>query len=256
MSFFEDSKIAKATKGRTEALAKVTGKGKYAAEYEVPNLCYAVIVGSSIAAGAIKSVDASQALLADGILDIITHKNKPVVPGFASEEKIKETNAGLAVLHTSKIYFKGQPIAVVIAKSLEEAQYAASLINVEYEESKANTDFKKTHATVPLTMVGKERGSTGAWSNSDHIIEEEYHIEGEVHNPMEMHATIAHWLGNDRLKLYDKNQGVNNVQQTFSKIFEIPTDNIEVVSEFMGGGFGSGLRVWSNAILAAMAAKK
>ncbi len=256
MLFFEDSESITVNEGRTEALAKVTGKGKYAAEYEVPNICYAVVVGSSIAVGTVNAVNAEDAKLADGVIDILTHQNKPVLPGWANKEKIKETKAGLAVLHTDRIYFKGQPVAVVVANTLEEAQYAASLLKINYTEATANTDFRKTHASVPLKNDGKERGSLQAWASSPQIIEQEYHIEGEVHNPMEMHATIAQWNGTNSLKLFDKNQGVNSVQGTFSKVFGIPTENIEVITEFMGGGFGSGLRVWSNSILAAMAAKK
>ncbi len=255
MSFFEESEIINVNEGRAEAVAKVTGGGKYAAEYSVPNACYAVIVGSTIAAGTLQSVNTENAKLADGVIDIITHQNKPVLPGWANEAKIKETNAGLAVLHTDKIYFKGQPVAVVVANTLEEAHYAASLIETNYAESTANTDFKKTHRSVPLKNDGKERGSVQAGASSRHIIEQEFHIEGEVHNPLEMHATIAQWNG-DSLKLFDKNQGVNSVQSTMSKIFGIPPESIEVITEFMGGGFGAGLRVWSNSILAALAAKK
>jgi xanthine dehydrogenase YagR molybdenum-binding subunit len=186
----------------------------------------------------------------------MTHHNKPTVAGLASEEKIKESRIGLPVLHTDSIYFKGQPVAVVIAKTLEEAQYAASLVKTLYQQTKANVDFKNTHSLVPLKNEGKERGNIENWKNSAFNLEEEYHIEGEVHHPMEMHATIAIWNGDDKLKLYDKNQGVNGVQNTVGKLFGLQTKNIEVITEFMGGGFGSGLRVWPNTILAIMAAKK
>ena len=256
MSFVESNKTRIPPEGRAEAVAKVTGGGKYAAEYEVRDLCYAVIVGSSIAAGTVLSINTADAMLADGVIDILSHNNKPVVPGFATKEKIKETRAGLPVLNTDQIYFKGQPVAVVVGKTLEEAHYAASLVQIKYSKGAANTDFKKSYPSIPLKEDGKERGDLSAWSGSKHIVEQEYHIESEVHNPMEMHATIAQWTGATALKLFDKNQGVNNVQQTFSRIFGIDKANIEVITEFMGGGFGSGLRVWPNSILAAMAAKK
>lgn len=255
MAFFEEDLILN-KEGRAEAVAKVTGSGKYSAEYKTENLCHAIIVGSRIAAGKILSIDYADAKLTDGFIDVMTHQNKPSVPGLATEEKIKESRAGLPVLHTDQIYFKGQPVAVVIAKTLEEAQYAASLVKVTYQETKANVNFKNSYASVELKNEGKERGNLSNWKNSPNLIEQEYHIEGEVHNPMEMHASIAIWNGNQNLKLYDKNQGVNNVQGIISKLFEIPKENVEVITEFMGGGFGSGLRVWSNTILAVMAAKK
>lgn len=257
MAFFDndlDFNIEK--EGRAEALAKVTGRGKYSAEYKTENVTYAVIVGSTVASGKITGIDTADAMLADGVLDILTHNNKPVVAGLASEEKIKESKIGLPVLHTDTIYFKGQPVAVVIAKTLEEAQYAASLVKTSYQQTKANVDFKNSHPSIPLKNDGKERGNVDNWKSSAYNVDQEYHIEGEVHHPMEMHATIAIWNGDEKLKLYDKNQGVNGVQNTVGKLFGLQPKNIEVITEFMGGGFGSGLRVWPNTILAIMAAKK
>ncbi|MFT3982024.1 MAG: xanthine dehydrogenase family protein molybdopterin-binding subunit [Ferruginibacter sp.] len=242
--------------GRVEAVAKVTGRGKYSAEYEAGNICYAVLVGSSIAAGKIEKIDTATALLADGVIDIITHTNKPLVPGLADEAKIKEARIGLPVFHTDSIYFKGQPIAMVVAGTLEEATYAASLVKTTYAVEKFNVDFNSAYAAVPLKDAGRERGSLEAWANAGNIVEQEYHIKSEVHNPMEMHASIAEWTAADKLKLYDKNQGVNNVQNVMAKLFAIPAKNIEVISEYVGGGFGSGLRVWPNTIAAVMAAKK
>lgn len=247
-SFFED--------GRVEAIAKVTGSGKYSAEYAIKNICYAVLVDSTIACGKIEKIDTATALLADGVIDIITHSNKPIVPALADEEKIKKSRFSFPVLHTNKIYFKGQPIAIVVAKTLEEATYAASLVKTTYTTEKFNVDFFDTYKQIPLKEYGKERGSVAAWANAAIIVEQEYFIKAEVHNPMEMHATIAEWMGPDKLKLYDKNQGVNNVQNVFAGLYNIPAKNIEVNSEFVGGGFGSGLKVWPSALAAAIAAKK
>src|SRR4051812_3007738 len=110
MGFFDDQiGNIMPPEGRVEAVAKVTGKGKYAAEYEMENLCYAVLVGSSIPAGTIKSINLANAKQVAGVIDIITHENKQTVPGFADENKIKESRFGLPIFHTDKIYFKGQP---------------------------------------------------------------------------------------------------------------------------------------------------
>src|SRR5690606_31912873 len=256
MAFFDEPFDIVPSEGRVEGIAKVTGKAKYAAEYNIEGLCYAVLVDSTIASGTIKSIHTEKAKQVAGVLDIITHQHKSFVPGFADEVKIKETRFGLPVFHTDKIYFKGQPIAMVIAETLEDATYAASLITAEYESAPFKVDFEKEHLHHPLVAAGRERGSMDAWNNTPLVIEAEYNIKAEVHNPMEMHATIAHWISDNQLKLYDKNQGVNNVQRTFARVFNIPEKNIEVVSEYVGGGFGSGLRVWPHAIATAMAAKQ
>ncbi len=257
MGFFDDAdNLFMPPEGRVEALEKVTGKGKYSAEYELPNMCYGVLVGSTVAAGSIKSINLANAKDVDGVIDIITHEKKQVVPGLADEAKIKETRFGLPIFHTDKIYFKGQPIALVIAETLEEATYAASLVTAEYNKEDFKVSFEAEHLSVPLKVTGKDRGTVEAMASAASTVEAEYNIAHEVHNPMEMHATIAHWTSTDKLKLYDKNQGVNGVQRTFAKLFNIPVANIHVTSEFVGGGFGSGLRVWPHGLAAVMGAKQ
>ncbi|MFC4262205.1 xanthine dehydrogenase family protein molybdopterin-binding subunit [Ferruginibacter yonginensis] len=242
--------------GRVEAMAKVTGKGKYAAEYQLPNMCYGVFVTSTITAGTIKTIQTANAKMADGVIDIITHLNKQTVPGLADEAAIKASRFSLPIFHTDKIFFKGQPIALVIAATFEEATYAASLVTAEYNETNFVVDFDKAHANVPLKPAGKDRGNIDALQLASVQVSGTYTIKNEVHNPMEMHATIAHWQDDGKLLLYDKNQGVNNVQRVFAGLYKMPVDNIQVVSEFVGGGFGSGLKVWPNTLAAAMAAKQ
>ena len=257
MGFFKlFDNAANPPEGRIEGFEKVTGRGKYSAEYQVDRLCYAVLVTSTVAAGTIKSIDTGNALRVDGVIDVLTHERKPLVPGFSDEAKIKESRFGLPMLHTDKIFFKGQPIAIVVAETLEDATYAASLVRAEYAEDKFEIDFDKKQTSVALNAAGKERGTIDAWKDAPFAVEQQYTIRHEVHNPMEMHATIAHWVSDNKLKLFDKTQGVNNVQKSISKIWSIPADSIEVISEFVGGGFGSGLRVWPNCFAAILAAKQ
>lgn len=256
MGLLEVLKIkSKRPEGRVEGVEKVTGSGKYAAEYEVKNMCYAVLVNSTVPSGKIKSISVDKAKEVEGVLDIITHLHKPAVPGMA-EEKIKESKFGLPVFHTDTVFYKGQPIAMVIAETLEDATFAASLIEADYQKDQFAVDFVAEKESVSVKAEGKERGSFESWQNAPFMVDQQYNIKADVHNPMEMHATIAHWTGNDTLRLYDKNQGVNNVQKTFAKLFELPERNIEVYSEFVGGGFGSGLRVWPHVLASVMAAKQ
>ncbi len=253
--FFDDQYNLNPADVRVEGIAKVTGKGKYAAEYKADKLCYAAFVTSTIPAGTIKTIHTDEAKSVAGVIDIITHTNKPVVPGMSDETKIRESRFGLPVFHTDKIYFKGQPIALVIAETLEDANYAASLVWADYTPDKFNTDFFGTQQQTALKSDGRERGTMDAWAQASAVVEAEYTIKTEVHSPMEMHATIAHWTADNKLRLYDKTQGVNGVQRTFARLFNIPNDQVEVISEFVGGGFGSGLRIWANTLAAVMAAK-
>jgi xanthine dehydrogenase YagR molybdenum-binding subunit len=256
MGFFDNDTWMPLAEGRVEAEAKVTGRGRYAAEYEVKNLSYGVFVTSTIAAGRIKAIHVDEAKLVDGVLDILTHENRPAISIFSDEAKSKEARLGLPIFHTNQIFFYGQPVALVVAGTLEDATYAASLVRAEYEKAPFVVDFRTAQAVTPLGPAGKERGSVDAWANTPHQVEAEYHIAMEVHNPMEMHATIAEWTAADKLTLFDKNQGVNNVQRTMSRLFDLPAANVHVVSEFVGGGFGSGLRVWPHVIAAVLASKQ
>ena len=241
---------------RVEAMSKVTGAAKYAAEYTVNNICYGVLVGSTIAAGKIKHINTQFALQVSGVLGIISNENKVVIPAFSTPEKIKKSNYPFPIFHTDKIYYKGQHIALVIAETLEEAQFAASLIEVEYDKEDFNVDFFATQKTVELKKNEKERGSLKDWENTPIFVESDYTIQAEVHHPMEPHATIAAWISTDKVRLYDKNQGVNNVQRVIGNLFEIKSENVEVISEFVGGGFGAGLLVWPHTIAAVMASKQ
>lgn len=257
MGFFDDiTPYTPPADGRVEGIYKVTGKGKYSAEYKTNNLCYGVLVGSTVASGKLKTIRTGDAKQVEGVLAIITHKDKQTVPGLADEAKIKEARFGLPVFHTDSIYFKGQPIALVVAETLEDATYAASLIEADYETASFEVDFEQAHTAHPVSNAGKERGSVDSWSNAPFKVNQTYTIAAEVHHPMEMHATIAEWTGDNKLVLHDKNQGVNNVQRVFAKLFEIKENEVEVISEYVGGGFGSGLRVWPHALAAVMAAKQ
>lgn len=257
MAFFDETTAERTSnEGRVEGIAKVTGKGKYAAEYDLPQMCYAVLVDSPIPAGRILSIQTEIARQVDGVIDVISYFNKQPVPGLATAEKIKASKFGLPIFHTDAIYFKGQPVAMVIANTLEDATYAASLVEVKYQASAYEVDFHQKHPHVPLATAGKENGKVENWDLTTTFVEEEYTIEMEVHHPMEMHATIAHWTGNDRLRLFDKNQGVLTVQKTISALYDLPPQNVEVTSAFVGGGFGSGLKVWPHVLAATMAAKQ
>ncbi|MCX8480771.1 MAG: molybdopterin-dependent oxidoreductase, partial [Sediminibacterium sp.] len=110
--------------------------------------------------------------------------------------------------------------------------------------------------TIELKKTDKERGNLKDWENPQISIDAYYTIQAEVHHPMEPHATIAEWVSGDKVKLYDKNQGVNNVQRVISNLFEIKVENVEVISEYVGGGFGAGLLVWPHTIAAVMASKQ
>ena len=248
---------------RVDGKAKVTGAAKFSAEYELANLAYAVLVGSTVAKGSIKAIDSKSAERAPGVLGVISHFNTIKVPGYDAGSNPTAGPAGgrgLQVFNDNIIRFYGQPIALVVADSYERAVYAASLVRFQYEKSQHITDFdeaKKTIAAVEGPRYNDYvRGEKDAYKNAPVKIEVEYIIPIEVHNPMELHSTIASWQGEDKVIVYDKTQGVESTQRSIMQAFKLPEENVQVNSKFVGGGFGSAIRTWPHVIAALIAAKK
>lgn len=158
-----------------------------------------------------------------------------------------------------RIYFYGQPVAIAIAETLEQAEEAASLIRVEYQESEPNLSVERVieaNELVPFPdRPDQTRGNPqAAFNNSEVSVDANYVVAVEHHNPIEPHATIALW-SEDKLTVYDKTQWVTSVQQQLSSAFGISLEDVNVISPFVGGAFGNALRVWQNTFIASMAAK-
>lgn len=243
---------------RVDGRMKVTGAAKYSAEYKVPGVTYAVLVGSTITSGSIKAMDTRQAERAPGVLAVVTYLNSPKMPGYqvdASRPTPAKPGA-LKIFNDNKIYFNGQPIAMVIADSFERALYASSLVTATYNEEAHQTDLAANigHATAPRNSEVK-RGIEDAYKTAPYKVEQEYTMPSDVHNPMELHALIARWDADDKLTVWDKTQGVKSTQRSIAQVFKIPADNVQVNSEFVGGAFGSALRTWPHEIAAAIGAK-
>ena len=247
---------------RVDGVDKVTGKARYAAEHSMPNMAYAVFVTSNIAKGTIKKIDTSKALLMNGVLDVIYYENCPTVPGYSTNATDRPKNVaewrGHKVLYDNKVRFFGQPIALVVADSLENANAAIRFVKAEYEIESFETNFDKARlVTANLKPpVNYKRGVEQKYKAASTFVEAEYNIPIEVHNPMEMHATIAYWEAEDKVLLYDKTQGPKSTQGVVARTFGLPEKNVRVIAENVGGAFGSGLRSWANVPAACIAAKK
>ena len=255
---------------RVDGHLKVTGAAKYSAEYELPGMSYAVLVGSTIAKGRIKSIDARAAERAPGVLAVITHLNSPKVPGFVPTGKDPsqpQTVGGrLKVFNDDLVRFNDQPIAVVVADTLERARFAARLVKTEYAQEKHETDMAAglKQAFVP-TQAKKNpksgvadyvRGTADAYQTGAVKLEAEYVIPTEVHHPMELQSITAHWEAPDRLTLYDKTQGTRATRRDFAKEWGLPEENVKVIATFVGGAFGNALHSWPHESAAISAARK
>ncbi|MCX2574443.1 xanthine dehydrogenase family protein molybdopterin-binding subunit [Pedobacter sandarakinus] len=239
---------------RVDGVYKVTGKAKYFAEYDLPGLTYGVLVTSNITKGRITSLDTKAAASAPGVISIVSHLNKPSVPGYE-----QEGGSPMKIFYTDKIFFNGQPIALVVANTFERATYAASLVNVSYAKEEFNTDFEKAVKDAKAKKLQGQpdykRGVENAYQQAEVKVQSEYHLPIETHNPMELHGIIADWRPNNQLTVYAKTQGVKATQGSIANVFKIPAENIQVNSEFVGGGFGMALRTWPLEMATIMASK-
>ena len=247
---------------RVDGIDKVTGKARYSAEHKLPNMAYAVFVCSTIAKGSIKNMVLANAKKVPGVLDIIYYLNCPDVPGYNpyAKDPVKKGFEwrGLKVFGDNKVVSNGQPIALVVADTLERAVHAAALVKAEYVAEAFDIDFEKlkTDEAKLKNMNNYKRGDADVYKTADVFIEAEYTVPYETHNPMEMHATIAVWDGDEKLTVYDKSQGPKGTQSSLAGCFNLDQKNVRVITENVGGAFGAALRSWPNVPAACIAAKK
>jgi xanthine dehydrogenase YagR molybdenum-binding subunit len=254
---------------RVDGIAKVTGAAKYAAEFNVFGLAHGSVVSSTIAMGRITRIDTGAATRVKGVLTVLTHENRPPMADNdeAYKEDVSPDGSPLRPLYDSKIMFNGQPIALVVAETSEIARYAASLGRVEYDTEPHMTDvYRQRDAAVPIKAPTnpfeamftppKARGTPDqALAAAAVRHDAEYFVPIEHHNPMELYASTVIYEPGGKLTVYDKTQGVQNVQKYLCGVFNMKPDDIRVMSPFMGGGFGSGLRPQFQSVLAVLAAR-
>jgi len=246
---------------RVDGRLKVTGAAKYAAEMRPADLAYGFVVSATVAKGRIKRIDTRDALAVDGVLDVLTHEHRPKLA--TSDEKYKDEVAPpgspFRPLYDDKVRFSGQPVALVVAEEFEIARYAASLVRIDYEPQEHVTDFlaQVARGARPNEEYAFEpRGdAAAAFAQAPVKIECEYRMPVEHHNPMETYAATAVWEGDDQITVFDKTQGAPNSRNYLAKVLGMPEKKVRVLSPFVGGAFGSGLRPQYQLPLAAMAAR-
>ncbi|MEV4364885.1 xanthine dehydrogenase family protein molybdopterin-binding subunit [Nonomuraea sp. NPDC049625] len=238
---------------RVDGRLKVTGKALYAAEHDVDGVVHAVIVDSGIGRGRITSIDTRAALAHPGVLRVISHLNAPKLPYRDNSGSNNPPGRRLRVFQDDRVLFYGQPVAVVVATTLQAAQHGAGLVEVRYDAEPSSTDLHEAEADEPTRYA---RGDAEAGLRSAAVrMDLTYRTARNHHNPMEPHATIARWNGH-RLTVWDKTQWVVGTQTELAAVFGIQTQAVRVISPFVGGAFGSGLRCWPHVVVAAVAARE
>ena len=246
---------------RLDGPLKVRGEARFAAEYVMDGMVYAALRYSTIARGRITTLDTSAAEAAAGVVLVMTHRNAPPMqppPLFLTGPKAAG-GANLPVMQDDSIHWNGEPVAVVLAETQEQADYAASLIEVAYESSPPRTfEEARAHPRTPDSLVGQAvevlvGDAEAALIDAPHSLDLTYRTPRHNHNAIEPHAVTLAWDG-DELIVHDASQGVKGHAWTFAQVFGIEEEQVHVTSPYVGGGFG-GKTLWSHHLVGAAASK-
>ncbi len=247
---------------RIDGPLKVAGQARFAAEFPMEEMVYAAVAFSSIAKGRIAEIMVGEAEAAAGVIAVMTHHNAPPMeppPVFMSGPKAAGGD-DLPVMQDDIVRWNGEPIAVVLAETQEQADHAKSLLRVIYEEAPAQTNFAEAKARGTQQggfMGGPLHNEVGdaqaAIAEAPFRIDARYSSPRHSHNPIELHGVTAAWQG-DTLRVHDASQLVAHTAWSLSRMFGIDEDKVVITSPFVGGGFGSKC-LWQHQVLAAAASK-
>lgn len=247
---------------RIEGPMKVQGRTRFAAEFPYDNISYAALAFSTIARGRISELNVSAAEAAPGVILVMTYRNAPRMkaPSLMMSSPTAAGASNLPVMQNDEIHWNGQPIALVLAETQEQADYAASLVTAKYELLPAVTSFdeaKKSPRQLenllgqpPFVEIGD---AEAALANSEVKVDLIYRTPRHNHNAIELHAATIVW-NDDELRVHDASQLLDLTTGQLADIFGLDISKVHVTSPYVGGGFG-GKCFWDHQILACAAAK-
>jgi xanthine dehydrogenase YagR molybdenum-binding subunit len=246
---------------RIDGRLKVTGVARYTADIPFEAVAQATFVYSTIANGRTVSIDAAAAEKAPGVVAVLTHKSMPRMNALPWSHLHPQGQTYLP-LQDDRIHYSGQPVALVVADTLDQATHAATLVKVAYEPHPPTVfDLRtaKKDAVEPSQRMWPLSSSIGdadkAIAHAAVKVEQTYTMADRHHNQMEPHVTQAIWDDAGMLTLYDSTQMVVGTKKLVSLVLGIPEEKINVVCEFLGGGFGGKSWSWPHTVLTALAAK-
>lgn len=251
------------TVSRVDGPLKVGGAARFSGEVAYDDLAYGAIVYSSIARGRIAAIDTADAETQHGVLLVMTHLNAPRMkaPPMMMADPKGAAASNLPVMQDDRIHWNGQPVAVVIARTLEQAEAAAERVRVQYEAERGAVDFavEKSHAHAPENVLGEPAEITkgdaqAALASAAFSVDLRFTTPRHNHCAIEPHAVTVAWGDDGSLTVHDTTQMLHLTRSTMAVVFDLPEDKVRVLSPFVGGGFGN-KAVWNHQVLAAAAAR-
>ena len=250
------------TVSRVDGPLKVRGEARFAAEFPLEGMVYAALVYSTIPKGRVAFFDTAAAEAAPGVVLVLTHRNTPEIKALPFFGQAGKAAAGdnLPIFQDDRVHWNGQPVAVVLAETQEQANHAKTLVRVAYEAEPAVTAFDaaKANGLHRAEFAGEAlehtvRDAEAALAAAPCKVDAIYRTPRHNHNPIEPHAVTVAWRDGE-LHLHDASQCVSHVAWSLAQAFGIEEDKVRVTSPFVGGGFGS-KTLWQHHVLAAAAAQ-
>jgi carbon-monoxide dehydrogenase large subunit len=262
-------------KGRLEDDRMLTGRGRYVSDWNLPGQAYGHFLRSDRAHAEIVSIDTQEALRHPGVVAVFTGadvagvlKSLPAALPVKGRGGMELINPGRPSLAQGRVRFAGDAVALIVAESATAAQDAAELIGVEYRELPAVVDAAEAlaagaplvHDAVPGNTVldyesGDEAGARAAFERAARVVKLDVHVSRVVGNPMEPRACLAAFVS-DQYHLYTCTQGVAIMRNQLSAVLGVPPEQIRVIAEEVGGGFGVRFNLYPEYCAMLFAAKK
>ncbi|MFL6577313.1 MAG: xanthine dehydrogenase family protein molybdopterin-binding subunit, partial [Povalibacter sp.] len=258
MDRITESKVIGTTTPRIDGALKVTGGASYSSDQHFEGLLHAFPVCATIGNGAITKLDTTAAEKMPGVVAAYHRGNigtfYRVAPSDGDGPRIDEKRPPL---EDDVIRYYGQYVAVVVAQTLEQARAAAEQVKVSYRSERAQISRKLLNAT-PAPEAGSDKSKRGdvegALQKAAVKLDETYSTPVETHNPIELHASVAVYDGKS-FTLYETSQAVVNHRDVMARMLGVPTEQVKVITKFLGSGFGGKLWPWPHALLAAACAR-
>ena len=247
---------------RIDGPLKVKGEARFAAEFVFDDMVYAALAYATIPRGRITDIDVTAAEAAPGVVLVMTHRNAPRMkpPGVFGSSPTAVGPADLPIMQDDRIHWNGQPVAVVLAETQEQADHASSLLRFTYAADPSTTSLDQAKSDgieqglfMGQPLVNEIGDAEGALSKATHAVDNVYRTPRHNHNPIEPHAATIAWV-DDKLILHDASQMVTAQAHTIGEVFDLDATQVRLTSPYVGGGFGcKGL--WDHQILGAAAAR-
>jgi len=236
---------------RVDGPLKVSGAAKYSSDYHFPGLLYAVPVCATIARGEVAAIDDDAAAHMPGVRKVYTRAN---IGRFYRPGKSGHIDEKRPPFEDDTVHYYGQYVALVVADTFEHATAAARAVKVSYRNVQA-PDVRMQLTPEEKQTTDSERGDVDkALAAAPVTVDQTYTTPPETHNPIELHASVAVWDGK-AFTLYETTQSIINHRDVMAQMLGVPKENVRIVTEFLGSGFGGKLWPWPHALLAAAAAR-